>query len=635
VADAYDFIIFYHNSSIMSLSYSSSRDTARTHPRSKQKQQQHQYILPKYITASKGLTISRQLTKWIHGGHNLELLTLRGASNNNDRGVDDDDDNNNNDDITIPSQGIGFDDAQEIPPYLIGILQDLILSKRWWKKIEFSGKSSHATERMLESTMILRNGDSSRGRNEKSSSSRRNESRGKVDNRNVNDGRYVHHVDKLVIEHATVRILNSIAEILTAQGDSSLPPSSDEFILCSTTIHHLALRWTEFSAPAVHALSRGFSIDQITPSRHNKPLRGLFLTGSTFTDDALPILAEMLRSCPSLEELSLSDCRLEDDDATTIIRSLFEIPHPGLKSLDLSCNFVQEQSILELARLISERSAMLNDPVNMQQKKTAVSLLSLDISNQDVWDNREYLGPLMEALAGIERSNAETITTIESHTYGRSATAVESIDWSHNFLGDDHLEMLCFCFSRSTMLQNTSNLRKLVLRGNSITDVGLCCISECLPAMLNLQVLDLRLNSKITNDGVATLTNALRQLHKKLPTYDNMDVADLGSDSGVCGRRFSNNGRSLWHIYLDQPTLSFLMQLILHRAGRTRLLWQESNGVTLMIGLWPLILERVKHCLHPEIDSFDEEVCIHGIFQVDLLFELFRLGHPFFLECYH
>jgi hypothetical protein len=475
-------------------------------PRSKQ---QHQYILPKYITASKGLTISRQLTKWIQSGRNLDVLILRGASHNCDRGVDADRDD---DDDAIPSHAIRFDDAQDIPPYLIGLLQDLILSKQSWKKIEFSGKTPNATERMLQSTMILRNNDSIKGMNEKSRIGRK-ENRDKVNNRIVKAGRYVHHVDKLVVEHATVRILNSVADILSARGDSSQSHSSDEFIVSSATMHHVALRWTEFTAPAVLALSRGFSTNPTKPSSHIRSIRGLFLTGSTFTDDALPLLAEMLRWCAWLEELSLSDCHLEDDDAASLLHSLLEPPHPRLKSLDLSCNFVQEQSILELSRFIVQRSALLNDPINMQQNNTTMSLLTLDISNQDVWDNRAYLEPLMKALVGTERSDAVATATIEGHTLCRSSTAVESIDWSHNFFEDSHVAILCSCFSESTRLQKTNNLRKLVLRGNSITDIGLRCIAECLPAVHNLQVLDLRLNSKITNFGVEALTKALRQLH--------------------------------------------------------------------------------------------------------------------------
>jgi hypothetical protein len=180
------------------------------------------------------------------------------------------------------------------------------------------------------------------------------------------------------------------------------------------------------------------------------------------------------------------------------------------------------------------------------------------------------------------------------------------------------------------------NLQKMVLRGNSITDDGVRTIAESLPAMQHLHDLDLRLNQNISEEGVEALTLALQHLHvnktqksepsngKDAPgaTLHKKDIADK-----------STAGKSLWHIRLDEPSEAFMMALVLHRAGRSRLLLEEErHNSTLPISLWPLIFERSKRCIQPDIDSFDEEISIHGITQVDLVYELFHTGQPFFWD---
>ena len=64
---------------------SSSTNNNRTTPRSSKHQTQRQFILPKHITASNGLTISRDLTRFLQCGNDLEVLILRGPADMNHR----------------------------------------------------------------------------------------------------------------------------------------------------------------------------------------------------------------------------------------------------------------------------------------------------------------------------------------------------------------------------------------------------------------------------------------------------------------------------------------------------------------------------------------------------------------------
>jgi hypothetical protein len=223
----------------------------------------------------------------------------------------------------------------------------------------------------------------------------------------------------------------------------------------------------------------------------------------------------------------------------------------------------------------------------------------------------------MKALVGIEENGDNFGGT--SGILGRTSAVVTAVDcmyWSHSFLDDFHIRQLCQCFTRSLSNNNTVNLQKLVLRGNMIDDAGLEYIAEALPAMQHLQYLDLRLNPRVTESVADRLAAALQELHFKDDAW------------GVLP-----SGRSLWHIFLDQPTQSFMMELALHRAGKSWLLREEERGSTLPAGLWPLVFERVGRCIEPEKDDLDEEICIHGVFCVDLMFDLFRLGYSSFLNC--
>ena len=526
-----------------------------------------------------------------------------------------------------------------IPTYLIGMLEDLILSKPDWKKIELSGKTPYATERILQRTMILRkdaattaSGLSDNRRNPKTLVKRSSSS----SNNDLRNSGFVEDIQKLVIEHATVPILDTVSSILgaktTTPSPSSISSSSlESSIVGTTTIHTLALRWTELSSSAVQALARGLVVQAptyTTTISPRQPLQSLLLTGSTFDDDAIPLLAEALQAC-TLSSLSLTDCHLEDEQVACIITALYEKYHPKLQSLDVSCNFVQSKATAALSQLIKQRSRLINSDTG-DSSSTSPPLLDIDISNQDVWDDRNYLHTLFDALTGIDRESSIVRSRIAS-------TSVKSIDLSDNFIQDSHIHSLCEYFSKATYVGTKINLQKLVLRGNSITNDGVKTIAEALPAMQHcVCCLDLRLNRNISEEGVEALTVALHHLHvsknQKSELSKDRDVEGTTIHHGDIAKK-STAGKSLWHIYLDEPSEAFMMALALHRAGRSRLLLEEErHNSTLPISLWPFIFERSKRCIQPDIDSFDEEISIHGITQADLLYELFSTGQPFFWD---
>jgi hypothetical protein len=570
------------------------------------------------------LTISRDLTRFLQCGNDLEVLILRGPA-----------DTNHHSSMSSLNGGGG---GSGIPTYLIGMLQDLILSKPDWKKIELSGKTPYATERILQRTMILRkdattaSGVSENRRNPKALVKHGSSSY----NNDVRNSGYVEDIQKLVIEHATVPILDTVSSILGAKtalpSPSSVSSSSlESSIVGTTTIHTLALRWTELSISSVQALARGLvtqSPTYATTISPYQPLQSLFLTGSTVDDDAIPLLAEALQACTLLEELSLTDCHLEDEQAACIITALHEKDHPKLQSLDVSCNFVQSKATASLSQLVKQRSRLINSATD-DSSLASLPLLAIDISNQDVWDDRNYLQSLFDSLTGIERGSSVARSRILS-------TSVRSIDLSDNFIQDSHIHSLCECFSMAAHVGTRVNLQKMVLRGNSITDDGVKTIAESLPAMQHLHDLDLRLNQNISEEGVEAITLALQHLHvnktQKSEPSNGKDVAGATILNKDIADK-STSGKSLWHIRLDEPSEAFMMALVLHRAGRSRLLLEEErHNSTLPISLWPLIFERSKRCVQPDIDSFDEEISIHGITQVDLVYELFRTGQPFFWD---
>lgn len=369
-----------------------------------------------------------------------------------------------------------------------GYIQDLLASRDSWKLIELN-TSSIAVARIIKNALL-----------------------------------YVRHVDRLVI----IEPNPSLVSLLTTT------------VLGKNTNDHYA------KVQAVSIISGSFSIHQASALNqglsHNPScsLTNLRLTKCTFSNSKLcsssTVLREAgigLRNCMSLKQLSLCQCHLEDEEVAIIVTQLRD--HATLESLDLSVNYCQLEGTKAIAKMLGSSKA----------------LKCLDLSCQDVWDDRSYFVHICEALKNPD-------------------CRLEALDIASNFLNDQHLGMLMDCLEVNTTVQ------KVVLSDNSISDIGMACLSSSLPS-LSLKCLD------ITNNA-----------------YTSVQILESGMARNT----------SFCSLQLDNHSPQLVYFLALNQNGRYL---KVPNS--LPISMWPVVLERTAHCLKGEQKSA-------GITPADIIFDL-------------
>jgi hypothetical protein len=388
---------------------------------------------------------------------------------------------------------------------LAGTLQDVLASREVWKLVELNGSSSRLAVRLLQSLSTVK------------------------------------QVQRLVFIRPTDAMISFL-------GDTWLAGTPHEQ---HARIDSLSLKSATFSVRSATALKEGLFRSSHSAGT-SSPIQRLELSHSSFPSlKAIEELGIGLKEHGPLQELSLSHCHLEDEEIATLMEHLNN--HPSLYELDLGVNFCQEQGTKGLAQLLV----------------SSCPLISLNLSCQDVWDDRSYFSYLTAALSNPN-------------------CCLESLDLASNFLTDEHFEELLQALLPDN-INIISTLRRLVWRDNTVTDEGMSALAKAMPR-LSLRSLDIT-NNQYTTEGVQALERGLR--------------------SNV----------SLRHLSVDQPTTQLLYHLALNQGGRgCKIL---PNQLSLSLALWPLVLERCHTCLNAEQEAA-------GIAPVDLMFDL--LHGPVLLE---
>jgi hypothetical protein len=492
-------------------------------------------------------------------------------------------------------------DLISVPTIMLSRVQELIHSRRTWKKIELTGKGSSGDEESTQSRSAAYLLETLHSRHVLVPTGGIHNHRGGKDRRlakaynkitNQKQGSHCSKtvttmvVEKLVLEHASPSMIQELIQMLKRQY--------------TVKVRCLVFRYTSFKA------------DNLTSRNIMKCVLGatvesLILSGSTFEEStivwsgtdamrrqqqqqqqqpqnrysAIQEVVDVLKSCDrnenngsqnndivqagednadveanaseslctasksKLREVSISDCHLDDTEIEALVEALFPENRSTcllLESLDLSNNYCQRKTIDAVSKLIGFRY-----------------LRHLNLSNQDIWDDRSYFMPLWAAI----QSNGSYL---------------ETLDLSDNFLHDGNLRDLfqhqdCTTASQespSSSCRSRSCLRKLILRGNRFTDDGLAMLAESLPYLMvkfpKLSWIDLRRNQKMIEGGhgIKALTRSLANLG--ISVINNIDPSP---SSAALSSLF------LWNLFLDSPTTDFLLQLALYRSG----VWRGRRGV--------------------------------------------------------
>jgi Ran GTPase-activating protein (RanGAP) involved in mRNA processing and transport len=228
-------------------------------------------------------------------------------------------------------------------------------------------------------------------------------------------------------------------------------------------------------------------------------------------------LAEKIAQHRKWQLVAFDACYLEDNEVAAIARALSSrCCH--VQALALPANYCQEEGMIAIAQLLLDSN---------------VALKRLDLSGQDIWDDRRYFVHLERALSSSE-------------------CCLEHLHLASNFIDDDP-----FIAMLQSLIHN-SCLRALDLRQNRISDRGIEYLSGLIP-FLSMDTLDLR-NNQYSSRPLGDLSSAMK--HQR--TMRNLRIDH-------CRRA---------------PFIAFYTAL--NRAGRY--CQGDSN---FPLGLWPFVLE---HC---------------------------------------
>mmetsp|Transcript_18987 Transcript_18987/g.47032 ORF Transcript_18987/g.47032 Transcript_18987/m.47032 type:complete len:440 (+) Transcript_18987:66-1385(+) len=315
---------------------------------------------------------------------------------------------------------------------------------------------------------------------------------------------YVRHVERLIIVQPSDGVISMLGTTLLNNTDGYA--TVDSLTLISGTI----------SSAQANGLKEGLRSPACT-------LQYIRLTKCSFENvEAVRNVAIGLKNCKTLKEISLCQCHLEDTEIATLVTELKD--HPSLEDLDLSVNYCLAEGMKAVGGLLA----------------SSTPLKHLDISCQDVWDDRDYFIHLCD---GLEHENC-ILEVLDSHS---------------NFLADGQMEWLVKALEKNTTLQ------RLILFDNSISDQGMMCLSDSLPVLpRSLRTVDIS-NNSYSMQGVKSLEKGMAR------------------------------NTSIWTLKLNNSTMLLEYYLALNSGGRCLKL---TN--TIGLSLWPRILERTDRCLSYE-----------------------------------
>jgi Ran GTPase-activating protein (RanGAP) involved in mRNA processing and transport len=257
---------------------------------------------------------------------------------------------------------------------------------------------------------------------------------------------------------STILTTRSVKKLVLIQPSHSALALSSKNLSKATRLATLKIQ-REINTKDAAVLAKGLT--------YNPSLVCLDCSKCVFEEEqAFPTLVAGIRRHQSLRTLHLEACFLEDEQIEQLFRH--GLPDEStIQEIYLGVNFLQSRGTRALAILLQNN----NHP-----------LQKLDMSRQDVWDDRSYFCLLTDAL--------EVNTTLVS------------LDVSSNFLDDSHLRLL------AKALTKNSTLQELNIGGNSFhSSQGILSFTERIPFMNGLQNLRMT-NQRLTNYQLESLDGA-------------------------------------------------------------------------------------------------------------------------------
>ena len=212
-------------------------------------------------------------------------------------------------------------------------------------------------------------------------------------------------------------------------------------------------------------------------------------------------VAENIQHCTKLEKLSMSFNHIGDSGAIAITESLQHLTI--MKEFDLSYNQIGDEGAITITRALKDRKDFkLFLQINKITKECVSTVTSLKA----------------DVLLEIDNINLDNATAID----------ILTINIDDSLYTNDIKSLSCSANgAKALFLKHCTNLQKLALRSNSMSNDGAKALADCLKHHTNLQTLHLSFNN-IGSDGAKSLADCLKH-HTNLQTLD-LDSNNIGSD---------------------------------------------------------------------------------------------------------
>jgi ABC-type transporter Mla MlaB component len=276
-----------------------------------------------------------------------------------------------------------------------------------------------------------------------------------------------------------------------------------------------------------------------------------------------------------LQHLSLSNCRLEDEQCHDIVLSLMDSNKKDRAQEQQPESETKGFALMEL-NLDGNRCQMLGLKA-LSAYLPESSLLALDLSNQKISAGSMDLTRLMP---GLEQSRLRSLQLSGNVLDNVSIDALTKMLTNNQVLRIVHLAWVPLDERAMLMLANSIRrnvtVSKLVLYGCGIENQGLARFSNRIRQMKGLRQIDMGGVQHFDSVGLHALVSALQRNTE----IDHVILPATSNDS----------------IYMEQAHLVGLL-CDANRAGR-RFLRDQARAP---IGLWPLILSQVQRLDLPNL----------------------------------
>ena len=266
--------------------------------------------------------------------------------------------------------------------------------------------------------------------------------------------------------------------------------------------------------------------------KHNNSLQELNLSRSEMTNEGVKQLSEAIRINKALLKLDISKNWITTEGIVDFLKAI--VCNSVLQSLNITHINITKCGLIQIEQCIKERLSPLKVFIswneikdqNADVLKSTIKYLSYNSHNDTIEssDIEEDEWPLHN-ISNVEYRVAFLCDCLKEDN------TLQCLKLSHNKIFNDKSSHITNLMMFTKVIEINTNIQKLDMSYNSISDDGAAAISDCLKKNVSLQELNLASNN-ITNEGVKKISEAITMTAtlQKL-NLNNNNISDDGVEA--------------------------------------------------------------------------------------------------------